>query len=82
MPAGVGYGHLQKQEQRISSSLIQGLNMLSLPAAAMYDYLVELSMANPMLEIPEPPQNAVYENILGGEGGPYAHRAGERPRLL
>lgn len=69
MPAGVGYGHLQKQEQRISSSLIQGLNMLSLPAAAMYDYLVELSMANPMLEIPEPPQSAVYENILGGEGG-------------
>ncbi|MEA5152168.1 MAG: RNA polymerase factor sigma-54 [Oscillospiraceae bacterium] len=62
MPS-VGYSHMQKQEQRISSSLIQGLNMLSLPAQAMYDYLVELSMANPMLEIPEPPAADRYENI-------------------
>lgn len=49
-----GYSHVQKQEQRITASMIQGLNMLSLPAQAMYDYLVELSMANPMLNIPEP----------------------------
>ena len=56
MAAGGNLSHLQKQEQRITSSLIQGLNMLSLPTQAMYDYLVELSMANPMLEIPELPQ--------------------------
>ena len=46
------YSHVQKQEQRVTASMIQGLNMLSLPAQAMYDYLVELSMANPMLDIP------------------------------
>ena len=68
MAAGGNLSHLQKQEQRITSSLIQGLNMLSLPTQAMYDYLVELSMANPMLEIPEPPQLDRFENILGDEG--------------
>ena len=46
MAAGGNFSHLQKQEQRITSSLIQGLNMLSLPTQAMYDYLVELSMAH------------------------------------
>lgn len=59
------YGQLQKQEQRISTSIIQGLNMLSLPAQAMYSYLVELSMANPMLEIPEAPAMDSYEDLLG-----------------
>ena len=58
------YGQLQKQEQRISTSIIQGLNMLSLPAQAMYSYLVELSMGNPMLEIPESPSMDRYEDIL------------------
>ena len=58
------YGQLQKQEQRISTSIIQGLNMLSLPAQAMYSYLVELSMANPMLDIPESPSPDRYEDIL------------------
>lgn len=59
--------YLQKQEQRISTSLIQGLNMLSLPTQAIYNYLVELSMGNPMLEIPEPPTPDRYESILGYE---------------
>ena len=58
------YGQLQKQAQRISPSIIQGLNMLSLPAQAMYSYLVELSMGNPMLEIPESPSMDRYEDIL------------------
>ncbi len=60
-----GYGHVQKQEQRVTASMIQGLNMLSLPAQAMYDYLVELSMANPMLDIPEPRALEAY----GGDPG-------------
>lgn len=59
-----GYGQLQKQEQRISASIIQGLNMLSLPAQALYSYLVELSMDNPMLEIPEVPAVDGYNDIL------------------
>lgn len=63
-----GYGQLQKQEQRISTSIIQGLNMLSLPAQAMYSYLVELSMVNPMLEIPEAPAMDRYEDILDKSG--------------
>ena len=62
-----GYGQLQKQEQRISTSIIQGLNMLSLPAQAMYSYLVELSMENPMLEIPEAPALDGYDDLLGQE---------------
>lgn len=62
------YGQLQKQEQRISASIIQGLNMLSLPAQAMYSYLVELSMGNPMLEIPEAPALDRYEDILDNDG--------------
>lgn len=66
MPLYNALSHQQKQEQHISASLIQGLNMLSLPTQMMYDYLVELSMANPMLEIPEAPQLDRYENILGG----------------
>lgn len=49
------YEQLLKQEQKITASLIQGLNMLSLPVQAMYGYLVELAMSNPMLEIPDPP---------------------------
>ncbi len=51
-----GYSQSQRQEQRVSASLIQGLHMLSLPTQLLYDYLVELSMSNPLLEIPEPPR--------------------------
>lgn len=82
MSAVGSYGHLQKQkqEQRITSSLIQGLNMLSLPAQAMYDYLVELSMANPMLEIPEPPRADKYESVAGnGTSGVTAMERGRDP---
>ena len=58
-----GYEQVQRQEQRITSSLIQGLKMLSLPVQGMYDYLVELSMANPMLEIPEPLGQGSFETV-------------------
>ena len=57
------YEQVQRQEQRITSSLIQGLKMLSLPAQGMYDYLVELSMGNPMLEIPEPPTYSAFDTL-------------------
>lgn len=53
----------QKQKQSINTLVIQGVNMLALPSTAMYDYLVELSIGNPMLEIPEPPRGEVYENV-------------------
>ncbi len=58
--------HVQRQEQKITTSLIQGLQMLSLPDAAIYGYLVELSMGNPMLDIPEPP-SARYEDVTAPE---------------
>jgi RNA polymerase sigma-54 factor len=41
--------------------------MLSLPSQAMYNYLVELSMANPMLEIPEAPDSTVYKDLSDSE---------------
>lgn len=54
---------VQKQEQKVTSCLIHGLNMLSLPTQAVYSYLVELSMSNPLLEIPEAPATYQYENV-------------------
>lgn len=68
-----GYEQLLQQEQKITASLIQGLNMLSLPVQAMYGYLVELAMSNPMLEIPDPPdlyaQEAELRNFSGSRTG-------------
>ena len=64
------YDQLLKQEQRITASLIQGLNMLSLPTQALYQYLVELAMSNPFLEIPDPPDLYGQETqILGNAPG-------------
>ena len=62
------YDQLLQQEQRITASMIQGLTMLSLPVQAMYDYLVELSMSNPMLEIPDPPNPGGPEDLRLPEG--------------
>ena len=68
-----GYEQLLQQEQKITASLIQGLNMLSLPVQAMYGYLVELAMSNPMLEIPDPPdlyaQEAEFRNFSESRTG-------------
>ena len=73
------YSHVQKQEQRVTASMIQGLNMLSLPAQAMYDYLVELSMANPMLDIPEPRALEAYAALRGPGENFTAIEAGRDP---
>lgn len=73
------YSHVQKQEQRVTASMIQGLNMLSLPAQAMYDYLVELSMANPMLDIPEPRALEAYGGTPGTGENFTAIEAGRDP---
>ena len=55
--------YVQRQEQKVSSSMIQGLNMLTVPSYAMYDHLVELAVENPMLEIPEAPAGEVFESV-------------------
>lgn len=44
--------------------------MLSMPTQAIHDYLVELSMSNPLLEIPESPTAVTYEGVTEtGEPG-------------
>lgn len=66
MPNQSSLRHVQKQEQKISTSMIHGLNMLTVPSAAMYDYLVELAIGNPMLEIPDAAPQGAYESLGGG----------------
>jgi len=63
----------QNQKQKMSSAVIQGVKLLSLPHLAIKDYLMEATLSNPLLELNDakealeltPPDN---EDEYGGEG--------------